>query len=549
MPTLVSLAAASVMLTAAPAQDQTPAAVTLGDGVRAVFTDKSYAVEYGAGLENSPILFSLAKRTTPKQDLASLCEVLFLKCEFDEGKRTVSIAKSPRLLANERARQIRERVTALASEIRPFLNAEPKKTYQSVQSLSKLAQAERDARARQRLSWRYEALQMLLDSESDVLARSVAANPDNSTRTFTQPCSINNYLPISADANRSLVAFLQGRGLRSSDYRDASEERPEIWQLRVEADNEMRRSAAQLGERQPIALIKHSATSQEFFCGLFIVTPQESVLRASMKFNLAPPSRSLALLPAEVARVAIKPEAVDFMGRNTLNSLGTVAQKLKLNYASWLTLNTVVTRDGQTLEQYREQGYPIEAKLTNGWLGLYDATEPLTLTSPAWATFLKLRRFYESNWNQPEKMHRYLEGLKRTEVGGLEEIGSSYASAIPSRYQPIAAGIRLYRAALRAQVANPEVATEAKFEYERLPEGAREDLRDFLRSAFAFQYCPQLLHPANTGNFRKTTLTIRRTQKDGVTATHLGIEFSKDWSPIAKNAPISFAVRDPQMNG
>jgi hypothetical protein len=515
---------------------------TLGDLVKTVFTDGAYAVEYGMGLEGCPVVYRFGRRGETREDLVSLCQALYLKCEFDEAKRTVSITRGPRLAASLRARRWQSALARLATEVRPFLNADAKQILSASRALRRQAEEETDPWGRKRIQQRDTWLRLLLESEGAILVRSLAASPEGNARTMAHRCAPANQVMLSTDARPLWGAFTRGQGFYTSDLKDPEMVGKDLWEYYRITDEERRNKAAQIVARGPIPMIKHT----DWSATLFLVTPTTSEFARNLDLSDPMGPDALAPLPADIARVPVRFQAAWKDGGRSLNDLSPLAGDLKLNFASWLSINPLPRMIGASLQEGRQRGFGLDAARAGSWLGIHNALEPLTQTSPGWRLFLRLLPHYEREATQPQPLLPRLEELTRTEIAALEGIGTEGYFFLPERFRPLASGIRLYRSALRWHLAANGGAGKATIPYDDLPKESRDDVREFLRSEHAFAFYPQFLHPANANHFRRVSLTVERGMVDGrLTLTSVGLGFPSDWNPVVNNSPIEFSIKTP----
>lgn len=539
MPTLVALLAAAA---AFAAQEPPRATVApLGDLVQKVFPNQTYTVTYGKGLEDCPVAYRFDHPTTAKGDLIALCKVLYLDCEFDEAKRTITLKRGPRLQGTARTQRMQTALARLTNELRPFLNAEPAKILDASHAFYRQAKAEEQGTPQKEkrqidLEARTANLRLLLETRGGALLRSLIADPNQTARTFLRPCTLQNQLPLSPDARSLWKGLLEGRDFHAVTYLRPKDREDEEWTIEVEMSAYQRRGAPALGDPPPFPLIRHSETSAY----LYAVTPTQSHPLANVAFSEWPTAETPPPIPPELARVPIKRLLPWKDGHFSSSGFSSLADHLKLNYAAWLSTNPTVWREGFTLEEYRRYGLQVETKRADGWLSVSDPFEPLTQTSPGWRVFLRLLPAFEKD--APERLLPQLEALKPKELEALEEMGTTAYFFLPERFRPLTTGIRLYRSALRAHLTGHRTA-KASIPYESLPAASREDIREFLRSNFCFTYYPQFFHPANMPNFRRVSLAMQT--EGGTKVTAAGLDFPPDWNPVVSNSPILFSIQTP----
>lgn len=414
----------------------------------------------------------------------------------------------------------------------------PREVYAESARVRSRAVSQTDPEERRRMEERSQALLALLIPQSALIVRSLLVDPERSARVLSGPCTPTNRVELSPDARSVLAPLLSGRGVGMADYVERRADDPQYWEGLFLHDEELRGRRLALGANALIAQLRHSTTDSDFGCGLFIITPGEMGVVASIGFPFRA-RRPPAPLPRSLARIPIKPVPIWAEGPSTPNSLWPLAQGQGLNYASWLSDAFVSSYEDLTLEDHRSRGGPLDAVVADGWLGVHDAARPRVAPSPAWKVFLTLRELFKRVGGRPEGMRMALETLTKAELNGLEGIGIESA-AIPERYRAITSGVRLLRAYARAGAAGPAaLSVSGVSHYLALPADARSDFRDFMRSAFIWKNYPQLLHPKNQGKVRETALRVTPDPDGGYT---LRVEFPPTWNPIAKNSPLELPV-------
>ncbi len=519
---------------------------TLDQAIPHVFRDKRYKVEFDLDLADAPVVYSFSKPTDPQTDLENFCKALFLETEFDESRMTVKIKKSQYLAKKNRKAEIATFIDKLRLIDGPLLNSDPNQIYAQAVKLAMAAKSEPDRVQKALLIHKSEILRYLLRTPDMILVRSLLSG--SSLGILGARCSNLNHVLISPDSIPYLNQYLTGKGISTLDfvkYRVAPAETASVEHI----GDQLRTEALKIAEKNPIPLVKHSSDDQGFATTLCFVSPDD-VKRVGFCFStfddvLHPETINIS---PEVLKKKIEPISLFESPTFTINSLGTLAQDLDANFASWLSPRPLWLLEKSAFAWNNNFSYGLSAKLEHDWLSIYCSALPMSLSSKAWKPFFKIRELYDAKTVRRSELLSAISSLPESSIRGLEEIGADF-QAMPRHYLVLTSGIRLFRAYLACLGSKTDSSPFArKFTYDQLPVKAKKDFLAFFSSQYIWDNYTQLFHPANLPRLSTTLFSVSYDPiSEGNTNNFLQVDFPPDWNPIPLNAPLTFPVSTENM--
>ena len=515
---------------------------TLDVAIKNVFPDPAYAIEFSQELQDAPVVYSISRRTDPKTDLKNFCQALFLETEFDEQKRKVKIKKGQFLFRNDRKDQIAKSLNNLRDQIKSFVNLDPKQIHLRKLNFDKILASETNPVERDSLRAQIDTMELLLGTPSVVLLLSLLGN-EAMPSILAEPCSKTNHGTITAEASPYLSQYLAGNGTDFWDFYRPEDIDPQSFKAIRTNSNSRREKALAVGQKAPIPFLRHEIYTRDLQVGLYFITPDFLESGASMdistgEFQLGTISNvpSTALTNPMVLKPLWDSE------NYTINSLGAMANEMKVNFASWLSPVRMWTQARQNFATNQKAFSGLSASLDHDWLSIYDAKRPMTLITKAWRKFFKLREMFESKPVHRKDLLTYVSSFSDSDLNRLEDLGSNFA-AMPKKYFVLTSGIRLFRAYLTCLDTRPGNAFDGKIPYELLPKMAKADYIGFFSSAYVWTNFPHLFHPVNKAKIPSTTLNISY-DPSSESESHNAIQilFPEDQNPLKLSGPMIFPV-------
>ena len=520
---------------------------TLDHAVRNIFPDKTYSIDYVQDVKDAAVMFSISNRTDPGSDLKNFCSTLFLECEIDHAKRTIKIKKSPFLLHSNRIAKIAEALNHLRKDLEPLVRVDPKVLYSQKLNLERILQTETNELERHKLLSRISIIEAMLNTADVALMLSLLGN-GSMAEILAKQCSKSNHGGITADALRYVKQYLAGEGSNQWDYHSTKDTDPrELGAIKSMA-NDRRLTAHSIGLQSPIPYLRHEIYAQEIQVGLFFITPDKMHGEATIDLPLG--ALELGTVLNISAKALAKPITVESLwgsGYLTNGSLGTMAGDLDANFASWIGPQQLWQQSGSTFAQFQTDNPGLSAKLSNGWLSIYNVNEPMGLLSKAWNQFFILREMYDARPVRRGELLAALSELSEPELDRLELLGVEF-KRLPEKYSVLTSQIRLLRASLNCLATQPGNAFDHKYSYDELPKQAKKDFIGFFSSAYVWNQYADCFHPANQSKISTATLNLAYDPKaESRSHNSIQIAFTHDWDPTVNGGPMIFPLATKYM--
>ena len=519
---------------------------TLDLAVKNVFPDHSYTVEFTQDLQEAPVVYTITKRTDPKTDLKNFCKALFLETEFDEQKKTVKIMKSQFLYRHDRKAEIEKSLGNIRELLSPMIKTDPQQINQRIFNLLRASDTETDKNEMAELRRKIDLMSKLLDTKSIGLLQALLSNKSASS-ILSSTCTSSNNLGLREDALHYVSQYLAGRGKSWTDYLSKvvpQEGRAGLLEL---AESERKRGF-EIGEKEPLTIVKHNLTENGIKIELNFVPPNQVIGGTSIVIQIGDPRKPGSTnIPALAMANQFEPKSLWEPNTLTINSLGVLAQDLEVNFASWLSPFSIRVEGKTNFAWYQTFNPGLSANLENEWLSIFNARQPLILTSKAWKPFLRLREMLDSKHVSRSILLKTISAMSEVQLRRLEELGTDF-NGMPARYFAISSGVRLFKAYLTCLETKPGNSPfDHKFTFDQLPKEAKKDFLGFFSSALVWQKYTQLLHSKNQHNLSEAVFNMGYDPETGDQGNYIQIYFPQHPNIISHESPMIFRIYTKNM--
>ena len=517
-----------------------------GELSRELIEGSGYKIEIPQDLEARPVVIYFDKERPGLQRLRGMLSVLSLELETREEEKTLVVKKGDLFSGRTRQARIRDTITDLQEFVQPFLKLDAKETYKHSLELRKQARTlERGSAERRNLERQALILRDASYTRGQILVNSlVEANASNVAQLLLSPCTERNRLLLSPASQRLVGQYLAGNGAERTDVTSQADYRAEEWEFMLALDADRREAIRKHAAKSPIPVVSHTTLGRdEIVLSFNLVTADSHGLQDTLTLpmllpDVVPPKQGTGWVGYDHEFV---PLSTFGTGVFTVNSIGGLAPQLQVDYAGWLSMQTLPGLFGEcTIKALTSTNPMLRVRVVDGWLQVVDYSDPIPDPFGDWPPFLRIRALLSKKGLAASELKREIEKLTDAQLDGIELIGVAL-STLPQTDKQWATSLRLLRAALR-QHDDADFATLDGFKTkvrDMKPE-AKADARAFGKGHFVWMNFIQLFHPDNSGVSDNSEVSVSFSQGNGRRELQVVWSLPKEVVDSTQSATVTF---------